>query len=303
MNPPPQPVKSTLPPPTTGGATPPTPSTIEGQAAERVLCAILHATSPFGLYALISSTLVYMVQRKQSRFVAVQALQAMLFQLFVTIAHVILFSFLFAGWLDNFLFAVLILLYPLVGVWAALWLLGKRNFSYPFLGWWAVNWMESEVMTVQPLPRPTERPDDSANAEAFLAGIAHLSVLAGFGSILGPVLWASRRNPSRFFTEQIFQAAIFELVTRGLNLVVFVAGGIFTYVFLIAAWNMNHLPVVVPQEGWQAARLLIAGWVIFLVGFGLITGLITIFAAVSAFRGRALRYPLIGRWLVRYLNR
>lgn len=303
---------------------------VERRAEEQVLCAILHASSPFGVYALVSSVIVWMVQRKQSRFVAVQALQAFLFQVVAHLPLLILFSVLFAmvsglmaqagiiqpyflfpvdpvTWVFSWLpFFMLAWACPLGGVWAALQLLRGRTYRYPLLGRWAVRWTTRQTLAVQPIPLRTERSADTTNAEAFLAGIAHLSVLVGFGSVLGPVLWASRRNPSRFITEQVFQAALFQLLTAGLSMGVFVIGwGLQTGLFLSGWFGFgqgNLPPIILQNVGPQLFFLLELCWLPLVIGLQLITWVLAMIGAVSAFRGRAFRYPLIGAWLVRYLN-
>jgi uncharacterized Tic20 family protein len=294
------------------------------RAEERVLCAILHATTPYGLYALAASVAVWITQRTRSRFVALQALQAMLFQLATLAAQLVTFglfmaSFFFAAFsgliartgytepeLTSFLIAAWVfgmacvfffqLILPLWGVWAAVRILRGRNFRYPILGQLAVRWATPESFTIR-----SERASDTGSSEPVLAALGYLGVLVGLSPILSPILWATTKHRSQFLSYHLLQAPLFQLIVAGAS-----------FIWFFGIWGLGLLSSLfgryLPADLWRPVTLIIGSPVAVFIWVGtfavlfLTTGLLSVIAAVRVFKGEEFRYPVVGSWLTNYLH-
>jgi uncharacterized Tic20 family protein len=276
---------------------------------------------------LVTSALVWATQRFRSRFLVVQALQALLFQLcallcrfltfglFVVGANLVVFSgriarasvggprllaflggIMVLGSVSIFLFQFTL---PLWGVWAALRILRGRHHRYPVLGRLAINWSSRWSVSVEASP-DGELSAEELISETVLAGLAHLSVLGALSPILAPILWATVKHRSRFLTHHLLQAALFQLSVAGLGAVFFF--GVLPTTMLLRIFG-KYLPFGL---AYPVVRIVDTafpfGFTGILVLLGLLFVLLVLVAAIRAFKGKEYHYPIIGTWLIRYLN-
>ncbi len=258
-------------------------------------------------------------------FIALQSLQALIFQLTAFLARVVTFGLLAIGfYLATFsgliartgftepeLTSALLIaavvgftavlffqwIFPLWGVWAAIRILCGRNFRYPILNNIAIKWYARHPINFEGISTGHKTFD----GEAILAGITHLSILGGLAPILAPILWATAKRRSRFLTHNLLQAAIFQLFIMGASSIWFLSSWLFTFLF---AWlgELSPMDVLIPVRGITDSPLIFFG------GFGvmailvLITGLSALIGAIRTFKGKKFNYPIVGKWLVRYLG-
>lgn len=300
------------------------------QAEKRVVCAVLHASSIYGLLALVTSAVVWTTQRSLSRSVAFQALQAMLFQgvtLIMTWSTFFLFMMGFVWTIygrasvspginepgpTNLTAGALLMMglgcfwffqwiLPLWGVWAAVRTLRGHSFRYPLVGRLASKWASHQPAVIESWSTHEEANAAPFANEQALAGLVHLSVLIGWSPILAPILWATAKPRSRFLVSHLLQAAIVQLI---------VTGSVFTLVFfngvltLLAGLLGRFLPA---QTLSTAVREAVNGpafcglvGILGLIGLTMIVSALV--ASIQAFKGKEFRYPIVGSRLVKYLD-
>ncbi len=298
------------------------------RAEERMICAILHGTSLYGLLALAASSVVWVTQRARSRFVALQALQALMYQMTGFLLFLLTFCLVgigfniaaYSGLIARTggdqpqLTSVLIvagvlgfasiwffrLVFPLWGVWAGVRVLRGRNFRYPILGRLAASRGNQGSVVVRREPEDRSTSGNASSGEPILAGLVHLSMLGGLAPILAPLLWATAKRRSEFLTHHLLQAALFQMLVLGMVFgwffitwlaLVFLAviGGPLAAVLEPVSRMVDTPPFFFVETGMIVIPLLI-------------TGILAVVAAVRAFRGEDFRYPIVGKWLVNYLN-
>ena len=206
---------------------------------EQVIAAILHMSSPWGLFALITSGVVWGATKSRSRFLSVQALQAFLFQLtsFLVLTLIILIfmaGFYYASFsgmiaqtgvsnpelTQNLMIAMIVgfalifffeFIFPLLGIVAGIQILRGNNFQYPVLGKLAIHWTSRQPFVVN--SESSEHRLSSFNDGHILAGLAHITILAGLSLLLSPILWATDKNHSKFLNHNLIQASLFQIST------------------------------------------------------------------------------------------
>ena len=296
---------------------------------EQVIAAILHMSSPWGFFALFSSGIVWATSRARSRFLMVQALQAFLFQLFSFLAFGAMFLIFMAGFYYamfsgliartgvtepeltlNLITAAIIgfaaifffeFIFPLWGLWAGIQILRGRSFQYPILGKLVAKWISRQpfIVKVEPHVRNSSESDNCR----VIAGLGHLAILAQFSLFLSPILWAANKPRSQFLSHNLLQASIFQMVT--------------TMIFMLlyfAVWGSGMLIGLLQMFGIGSPELLnalseLGRTTYFPISFGILfglllltTGIYVIIATVQAFRGKEFNYPLIGKWLLNYIQ-
>jgi uncharacterized Tic20 family protein len=297
----------------------------ERRAEQQVIGAVLHAASIYNLFAIIVSGVVWSIQRERSRFIAFQALQAMLFQLVGFLAFILMACLLFAGLYffsatgvvartginepeltSRLMLAATLgfsavqffqVIYPLLGFLAGIRLLRGHNFCYPILGRLAAKWATAETIVVRAEPASGGTRAGVRSGEPVLAGIGHLSVLVGLSPVLVPVLWASAKERSRFLIHHLLQAALFQLLGLSFILVLFLVPAISSLISWVFG-PPRYAPAYAATGGWGAFSYL---WTCCIGVLVLIGGMLALVAAVRAFQGRPFCYPLVGRWLMRHL--
>jgi uncharacterized Tic20 family protein len=286
-------------------------------------------SSPWGFFALIASGIVWAASRARSRFLMVQALQAFLFQLSSLLAfgamflifmigfYYAMFSGLIArtGYTEpeltrNLIIAAIIgfaaifffqFIFPLWGVWAGIQILRGRSFQYPLLGKLVIQWTSRQPFIVKAEPRV--RTSLESDNSPVIAGLGHLAIFAQFSLFLSPVLWAINKPRSRFLSHNLLQASLFQMTMTMIFVLLYFAiwgGGM-----LLGLLQM--FGVVSPESFVGLSEL--ARITYFPFSFGIVFGLLVIttatyviIAAVQAFRGKEFHYPLVGKWLVHYIQ-
>ena len=296
---------------------------------EQVIAAILHMSSSWGFFALISSGIVWATSKSRSRFLMLQALQAFLFQLVSFSAFGLTFLLFMAGFyyamfsgliartgvgepeLTSSLITASIIgvavifffrfVFPLWGFWAGFQILRGKNYQYPILGRIVIRYTSHRPFIVkarsdtQNLPTPEN--------ENIIAGLGHAAMFAGFSLFLSPVLWATTKTRTQFLSYNLFQASLFQMAaTSILASLYFVIWGSGALIGLLQFFG------IVPPEFFYGLGVFTrnnyfpfgVGILFLLLIF--ICGIYVIIATVQAFRGKEFHYPFIGKWLLRYIQ-
>lgn len=296
---------------------------------EQVIAAILHMASPWGFFALITSGIVWGTTKSRSRFLSIQALQAFLFQLTSFLAFILMFLIFMAGFYfaafsgmiaqtgvtnpeltQNLIVAMIIgfasifffqFIFPLWGIVAGIQILRGNNFLYPVLGKLAIRWTSRQPFVVNS-EASAYRLSPSSD-EHILAGLAHITIIAGLSLLLSPLLWATNKNRSRFLSHNLFQASLFQIVATAIltfsYFSVWASGmviGVLQFFGLISPEFINSI-----SEFARITNFPFSFGIVFVL-LALISGIYVIIATVQALRHKEFHYPLIGRWLLRYIQ-
>lgn len=298
---------------------------------EQYLCAILHAASPLGLFAIVSSIVVFAGKRDKSAFVAIQSLQAALFQglsllLFGGTFLIVMGGFQYAAVsgliaqtgvtnpeLTNQLIIVggvafgfiyfFQFVFPLIGIYGAIRTLSGVNFRYPILGRLATRWSKPDRNSDNNHSAMVE--DDSGGDEkskSIVSGVANLLVVFGLAAVVNPMIWALSKGATKRDRFALLQAALYDLLLKAA--VAFLFFGFFILFIAMALLGPSTEPFIAsifsgPMSG-DLPGLLFFGLIalVYVVGRG-----IAFIGAIAEFSGRQFSYPFIGRRLENYLTR
>jgi len=296
---------------------------------EQVVAAILHMSSPWGFFALISSGVVWAVSKSRSRFLMIQALQALVFQLVSFLAFGLMFLIFMAGFYytmfsgliartganepeltQNLIIAAIIgfaaifffqFVFPLWGVWAGIQILRGKSYQYPILGNAVIRLTSREPFVVK--AESSANNSSTSTNEHILAGLGHAAMFAGFSLFLSPILWATTKTRSRFLSHNLLQASLFQMAATAL-----ITGSYF------AIWGGGLFLGLLQSFGLATPELLnnierVASNTYFPIGIGILflllvltSGVCVIIATIQAFRGKEFNYPVVGKWLSRYIQ-
>lgn len=296
---------------------------------EQVIAAILHMSSPWGFFALISSGIVWAISKSRSRFLMIQALQAFLFQLFSLLAFAGMFFIFMVGFYyaafsgliartgvtepeltSNLITAMIVgsiaifffrFILPLWGLWAGIQVLRGKSYHYPILGAAVIRYTSRQPFVVKTESHIRNAPE--SENERIIAGLGHAAMFVGFSLFLCPILWTTAKIRSRFLSHHLFQASIFQIAaTILLSLFYFVVwGGGALFSLLRISGLETPLPLYGRSEIPGISYLPIGLGILFLL-FLLTCAICVVIATVQAFRGKAFHYPFIGKWLLRYVQ-
>jgi uncharacterized Tic20 family protein len=298
----------------------------------QLVAALLHAIGPAGLFAPISSVLVYANRRRESRFLAVQALQAALFQFIslVTLAATFLVFMIgfqyaaFSGMIadtgvtnpeltNNLIIAAVVggglifflqFLFPLVGVYAAMRVLIQGKFKYPVIGHLAERLVvrSHESASLRTAAGSELSVPPGSRDDGLLSAIAHVLAVFGLAAILNPVIWSFRGHAQPRVRFSLLQAALFDLLVTGSLGLIFVGVFIFGALLFFLGQSLDprgaqYLPSAGTDQyfGIVVSALLAT---VFVVG-----RVVAAIGAINELRGKRFRYPIIGTLLERYLTR
>jgi uncharacterized Tic20 family protein len=296
---------------------------------EQIIAAILHMSSPWGFFALISSGVVWAISKSRSRFLMVQALQAFLFQLVSFSAFGLMFLLFMAGFyyamfsgliartgasepeLTSNLIIVAIVgfaailffqfIFPLWGIWAGIQILRGKSYQYPVLGKAVIQHTSRQPFVVK-TDSSAQNPPTSEN-DHIIAGLGHAAMFAGFSLFLSPILWATIKSRSQFLNHNLFQAGIFQMaVTAILTFSYFVVWGGGMFIGLL-----QFLGIATPELLKGIETFAGSTYFPFSIGFLFLllaatSGVYVIIATIQAFRGKEFHYPFIGKWLLHYIQ-
>lgn len=286
---------------------------------EKLWAVIAHISVILSGTGLLMPAFAWMEQRTKSKYLAFQTLQAFAYQslgytlwalvaLFVlTILSFATFPLLKQGeglnlWLAShalvtFGLYVVYLALPLIGVVASI---AGRDFRYPILGRRLAGYIGYD---------PAADDDaslDEANEERVAASMAHFAVVYPLWGMFPALLFLLLPGEkSRYMKFHALQTIVFQAIS---TLVTFALGGL---AFVVLLGSM--LPVVIAL---QSGKPLVTppiesmlGFFVFLLClmvFLLIAPLYQIvgqWAGLMLLLGREYRYPLIGRWAERWLEK
>lgn len=290
---------------------------------ERLLSALAHGSVLISLFGPIIPVLVWISQRRKSRFVAFQALQAMEYQallLWVGLTIVLggMLVFIFSGMplaaqasltLDSIgdsplMQRAVLFQNGFYGVWAVLCLPGLvgaalnalgRDFRYPILGGRLENFLEGDE----------ENPTGESREEDWVAGICHSSAVVLFwGMILPLLVWNAEKDRSARLRFQALQAFLFQLLAFISSILSFFLLFVLMIAVVALAGYLNSEQGISSDAG---LYLLIAVFVLLLFACLLVLALPTyhLFALIAWARvtkGGNYRYPLLGKALEKRLN-
>jgi uncharacterized Tic20 family protein len=301
----------------------------QNRREEQVIAAILHMSSPWGVFALISSCIVWAVSKSRSRFLTVQALQAFLFQLISLLAIGLMFMIFIAGFYyamlsgliaktgvaepqltRNLIIAAIIgfaaifffqFIFPLWGIWAGIQILRGNSYQYPLIGRLVIHWTSRKPFIVKP-EIPTRQSSESIDGHV-IAGLANAAIFLGYSMFLSPILWVTNRPRSQFLTHNLLQASIFQIT---MNLIIalsyFGVWGSIAVLGLLQTFGFASPDFFDKVSEFSKITYFPFSFGILFGLFMLISGIYVVVATVQAFRGKEFHYPFIGKWLVNYIQ-
>ena len=137
----------------------------------------------------------------------------------------------------------------------------------------------------------------ASQEERLLAAMAHSGALLPFLGFIIPLhIWITQRDWSKFVQFHAVQALFYQLAMPST----------FSAVYLLGIWGLygsmlDSLPdrLSAIPSGLLTLRCVLVGMVLIGWGFTLILGLL---GASRILAGRDFLYPLVGRWLVHYME-
>ncbi|RPJ17061.1 MAG: DUF4870 domain-containing protein, partial [Chloroflexi bacterium] len=134
--------------------------------------------------------------------------------------------------------------------------------------------------------------------EKVAAALAHGSVFLAFlGPLVPTILWASQRKKSKYVSFHALQAMGYQALTFWLWIAATILIVVLS-VFLVFPLGLFMENSRNPEYGLLIFQIFILTWMFGLMGVFFLTGII---GAISCLLGRDFRYPVLGKWLERYL--
>ncbi len=134
-----------------------------------------------------------------------------------------------------------------------------------------------------------------------MAALSHAGILLfGWGIILPVIVWTTQREKSRFANFQALQALAYQIFST--LFYYFISFVVIPPMAILLAFGITLLEERSPEA---FAYLFPMGMVLVLLTIFGLTGLyalIGLIGAVACLTGRNFRYPLLGKWLERYLD-
>ncbi len=292
---------------------------------EKVLAALAHGSVLFAWFGPIVPTILWITQRKKSKYVRFHALQAMGYQALAFWGWILGVIAVFIGMFGVIFFAALVLdtnqiestafqvflqffmMLSIFGLWGLFFLGGLagavfcmmgRQFRYPILG----PWLKAKLFGDQVTDEEFEQWED-----AWVGGICHLTAVQQMFGIMTPlIVWFTQKERSVKLRLQALQAAFYQLVA--MIAYVLASAGSLVFFFVLMA---SVVIVAGGREGSNESVYNIAGGVLLLLVLGMflvellaffLTPLYYLLAGVGAIRtmrGHEFRYPILGRVLAR----
>jgi uncharacterized Tic20 family protein len=193
---------------------------------------------------------------------------------------------------------------PWWGLWAGIRVLRGHAFRYPLLGKLAIRWTSRRPFEVEPTARVSSRLSSADTGQNILGVLAHLLVPAGMSVIVSPVLWAATRPRSRYLTHHLLQAPLFQISTTavmGLSALVIWGGGVLG-TLASPLWSSLPPPVISVVDAIATLTLYPLGWMLLLGLFWVMTVVSAVVAAIQTAHGREFNYPVVGRWVAKYIQ-
>jgi uncharacterized Tic20 family protein len=285
---------------------------------EKMMAVLVHGSVFLMFAGPIVPVIIWVSQRKKSKYVSFHALQAMGYQalyfwlwIFVFILIMILFVCLipFLGLLVEssrdttiapFLVQIPVFLtvFGFLGLFFILGLAGAiscllgHDFRYPFLGKWLEKYLSYDANP--------ESQIDEAKEDNWVAGICHATAILQLWGVVTPlIVWFSQKERSARLRFQSIQAAVYQIiafVVYMLGMAVYMAFFIGMFLTLILGGSMggsNELqgPPALLMMGFFAVMIIF--WFVMMIVmpiYYLLAGL----ASFRVIRGHQFRYPILG---------
>ncbi len=296
---------------------------------EQIVAAILHMSSPWGFFALISSGVVWSFSKSRSRFLTIQALQAFLFQLVSFAGFVLLFLVFMAGFYYAMLSGLIArtgvtepeltkkliitaiigcvaifffrFVLPLWGIWAGIQVLRGRSYQYPILGKAVIRYTSRQPFVVK--TEPSDQNSATSDSERIIAGLCNVAMFVGFSLFLSPILWATTKSRSQFLSRNLFQACLFQIsVTAILVFSYFTFWGSGISIGLLQFFGIATPQLLNGLETFARNTYFPFSIGILFLLLMLSSAVCVVIATIQAFRGKEFYYPFVGKWLLRYLQ-
>lgn len=288
---------------------------------EKVLAALAHASVLLSFFGPVGPALIWVFQRKKSKYVRFHALQAMGYQSFsfwawmiglfvmvgVMMLVVILGTALETARSDMPAFPFLIQpiffmgifglwgIFFLVGIIGAVFCMMNREFRYPIIG----HWLKKKLLDGQVSDADYEEWEDS-----WVSGVCHSTAILQLWGIITPlIVWFLQKERSAKIRFQALQALIYQLVA----FVVYMIGvAAYMLVFFLSFAGMAVFGLVTPSLSNHGQPPPVLG-IIMLIFFGVmaifwllimiaapIYYLLAAVASIFTIRGKDFKYPILG---------
>lgn len=292
---------------------------------EKVLAALAHGSVLFAWFGPIAPTILWVTQRKKSKYVRFHALQAMGYQalgfwgwiLGIIAAFIGMFgmTFLAALVLDANqmkssaieIFLQVFMILSIFGLWGFFFLGGLagavfcmtgHDFRYPIIGPWLRNKLFGDQVTDEEF----EQWED-----AWVGGICHLTVVVQLFGIITPlIVWFTQKERSVKLRLQALQAAFYQLISAIAYFLASAGSLVFFFVLMasvviLAGGRDGSNESVYNTAGGVLLLLILGMFLVELLAF-LLVPLYYLLAGVGALRtmrGHEFKYPTLGGILAR----
>ena len=292
---------------------------------EKVWAALAHGSVLFAWFGPIVPTILWVTQRKKSKYVRFHALQAMGYQALVFWGWILGLIAVFIGMFGIAFFAALVLdanqmkssaieiflqffmMLSIFGLWGFFFLGGLagavfcmtgHDFRYPIIGPWLRNKLFGDQVTDEEF----EQWED-----AWVGGICHLTVAQQMFGIITPlIVWFTQKERSVKLRLQALQAAFYQMISVIAYILTSVGSLVFFYVLIASV-----VIVAGGRDGSNESVYNIAGGVLLLLVLGMfLVELLAFFlvplyyllagvGAIRTIRGHEFKYPILGGILAR----
>lgn len=290
---------------------------------ERLLAALAHGSVILSFFGPIVPALVWTFQRRKSSYVAFHALQAVGYQMLTFwvgmtafLIFILLFMliavplmgfvasnsrfemtpFILQGSMFFFMFGFMGI-YMLFGIAGAVFSLLDKDFKYPILGKWLEKYLGRGASPTDPLNADKE--------DQWMAAMGHASAILLLWGLFTPfVIWLTQKDSSSRLRFQSLQAVIYQLLAV-VGYFAFMALYMFMFFALFAGVILMSGS---PQESTGAVFVLIflGVMLIFMLVFALAVPTYHLFAMIAGIqvaKGKDYRYPLLGGFLAKRIER
>ncbi len=284
---------------------------------EKLWAVISHLSAFLSGTGLLMPAFAWVEHRKKSKYVAFHALQAFSYQslgytlwalaalLVLIVLSIATLPMLKAGeglnlWIISHVLVTvglygLYLLIPIVG--AVMCIMG-RDFRYPTIGKRLARYIGYDPAAED------DSPLDEANQERVAASMAHFAIVYPFWGMLPSLIFLILPGGrSRYLKFQCLQTIVFQavstLVTLGL--------GALSFIVFVILLIVTVLPFMSDPGMYQPTLESVLPIFIFLLCLMVVLLIVPLYqilgqwAGLRILQGREYRYPLIGRWVERWL--
>lgn len=136
--------------------------------------------------------------------------------------------------------------------------------------------------------------------ERNLAALAHAGIVVpGLGLIAPLIIWSSHREKSAFLSFQALQALAYQLLQMVFYFILYLLVMVISMSGMFAMFAIGGIQ---QNNDWIAAGTIFQVVLIFgLIKLMLLYSLGGVIAAILCLIGKPVRYPLLGKWLERFL--